>query len=185
MADFKRLSLILLTSCAGATLAACDGASSVASPGEGGIIVTPAPTPTPTPTATSTAGTPAADCPTGTTNVGVVGSFRSCRIPNLVSGNLTLPRRAGTAYEINGRVDVGVDRGGSGTGGAQANLTIEPGVLVYANTTNADNDFLVVNRGPTITADGLPNAPIIFTAQQNLTGNVTDESQMRAHRVRI
>lgn len=181
MADFKRLSLILLTSCAAATLAACDGASSVASPGEGGIIVTPAPTPaptpTPTPTPTSTAGTPAADCPTGTTNVGTVGNYRSCRIPTLVSGNLTLPRRAGTAYEINGRVDVGVDRGGSGTGGAQANLTIEPGVLVYANTTNADNDFLVVNRGSTITADGLANAPIIFTAQQNLTGNVTDESQ--------
>ncbi|MBB5697762.1 hypothetical protein [Sphingomonas yantingensis] len=179
MADFKRLSLILLTSCAGATLAACDGASSVASPGEGGIIVTPAPTPapTPTPTPSSTAGTPATGCPTGTTDVGTVGNFRSCRIPSLVSGNLTLPRRAGTAYEINGRVDVGVDRGGSGTGGAQANLTIEPGVIVYANTTNADNDFLVVNRGSTINADGLANAPIIFTAQQNLTGNVTDESQ--------
>lgn len=177
MADFKRLSLILLTSCAGATLAACDGASSVASPGEGVIIPAPAPTPAPTPTPTPTAGTPAADCPTGTTDVGTVGNYRSCRIPNLVSGNLTLPRRAGTAYEINGRVDVGVDRGGSGTGGAQANLTVEPGVIVYANTTNADNDFLVVNRGSTITADGLANAPIIFTAQQNLTGNVTDESQ--------
>ncbi|PCD03579.1 hypothetical protein COC42_04225 [Sphingomonas spermidinifaciens] len=180
MADFKRLSLILLTSCAGATLAACDGASSVASPGEGGIVLpTPAPTPapTPTPTPTSTAGTPAADCPTGTTNVGTVGNFRSCRLPSVLTSNLTLPRRAGTAYEINGRVDVGIDRGASGTVGTAATLTIEPGVLIYANTTNTDNDFLVVNRGSTINADGLPDAPIIFTAQQNLTGTIDETAQ--------
>lgn len=53
MADFKRISLILMTSVAGATLAACDGASSVASPGGGTIIVNPpapAPTPGPSPT---------------------------------------------------------------------------------------------------------------------------------------
>lgn len=50
MASFKRISLILLTSCAGASLAACDGANSVASPGAGTVIVNPpAPTPTPTP----------------------------------------------------------------------------------------------------------------------------------------
>ncbi|UUL83217.1 hypothetical protein [Sphingomonas qomolangmaensis] len=181
MADFKRLSLVLLTSCAAASLAACDGASSVASPGEGVIVVpaptpAPAPAPTPTPTPTSTAGTPAASCPTGTTDVGIIGNLRSCRIPSLVT-NLTLPRRAGTAYEINGRVDVGVDRGGAGTAGTAGNLTIEPGVLIYANTTNAENDFLSINRGSTIIAEGLANAPIIFTAEQNLRGTATDESQ--------
>lgn len=182
MADFKRLSLILLTSCAGATLAACDGASSVASPGEGTIVLpaptpAPAPAPTPTPTPTSTAGTPAADCPAGTTNVGTIGNFRSCRIPSLITTNLTLPRRAGTAYEMNGRVDVGVDRGAAGVSGTAATLTIEPGTLVYANTTNTDNDFLVVNRGSTINAAGTADAPIIFTAQANLTGNVAEDSQ--------
>lgn len=54
MADFKRFSLILMTSVAGATLAACDGASSVASPGPGTIVIPPSgPTPTPsTPTPT-------------------------------------------------------------------------------------------------------------------------------------
>lgn len=56
MADFKRLSLILLTSCAGMTLAACDGADSVGSPGSGNVIINP-PAPAPTPTATPT-GTP-------------------------------------------------------------------------------------------------------------------------------
>lgn len=185
MADFKRLSLILLTSCAAATLAACDGASSVASPGEGGIIVTPAPTPTatPTPTPTATAGTPAASCPTAAqtgqqlTDVGVIGNrYRACRLPSVIS-NVSLPRVAGVAYEINGRVDVGVDRGGALNTGSAGTLTIAPGVVVYANTTNADNDFLVVNRGSTINAEGSATAPIIFTAEQNLTGNVTDESQ--------
>ena len=68
MADFKRISLILMTSVAGATLAACDGASSVASPGEGVIVVpapAPAPAPTPTPSPTPAPGTPAASCPSG------------------------------------------------------------------------------------------------------------------------
>lgn len=180
MADFKRISLILMTSVAGATLAACDGASSVASPGEGVIVVpapTPAPAPSPTPSPTPTPGTPAASCPTGTTDAGVVGSFRGCRIPSLITTAVTLQKLPGVAYEMNGRVDVGVDRGGSGTGGTAASLTIQPGVIVYANTTNADNDFLVVNRGSTISAEGTASQPIIFTAQQNLTGGVTDESQ--------
>lgn len=177
MADFKRFSLILMTSVAGATLAACDGASSVASPGEG-VIVTPGPTPTPgpSPTPTPTPGTPADSCPAGTTDAGVVGSFRGCRLPSLIT-NATLQKLPGVAYEINGRVDVGVDRGGAGTAGTAGNLTIEPGVVIYANTSNADNDFLVVNRGSTISAEGTASQPIIFTAQQNLTGGVTDDSQ--------
>ncbi|WP_422057579.1 hypothetical protein [Sphingomonas sp.] len=178
MADFKRISLILMTSVAGATLAACDGASSVASPGEG-VIVVPGPgtgTPTPTPS-TPTPGTPAASCPSGFTDAGVVGSFRGCRIPSLIVGSLTLAKLPGVAYEMNGRVDVGRDRGGAGTLNESSNLTIQPGVIVYANTTNSDNDFLVVNRGSTINADGTATQPIIFTAQQNLTGGVTDESQ--------
>jgi hypothetical protein len=179
MADFKRISLILMTSVAGATLAACDGASSVASPGEGVIVIpapTPAPAPSPSPTPTPTPGTPAASCPTGTTDAGVVGSFRGCRLPSLIT-TMTLAKLPGVAYEMNGRVDVGVDRGGAGTAGTAGNLTIEPGVIIYANTTNADNDLLVVNRGSTISAEGTASLPIIFTAQQNLTGGVTDESQ--------
>lgn len=177
MADFKRISLILMTSVAGATLAACDGASSVASPGEG-VIVVPSPTPsTPTPTTpTPTPGTPAASCPSGFADAGVVGSFRGCRLPSLIT-NVTLQKLPGVAYELNGRVDVGVDRTGTGTAGTAGTLTIQPGVIVYANTSNADNDFLVVNRGSTISAEGTASQPIIFTAQQNLTGGVTDESQ--------
>jgi hypothetical protein len=180
MRNPTRLGLILLTGAAAAALSACDGATSVASPGEG-VIVVPGPTPSPSPssspspTPTPTGG-PAASCPTGTTNVGTIGNFRSCRLPSLIT-TLTLPSLPGVAYEMNGRVDVGVDRGGAGTAGNAGNLTIEPGVIVYANSTNADNDLLVVNRGSTISAEGTETRPIIFTAQQNLTGNVTDESQ--------
>ncbi|AJP72308.1 hypothetical protein [Sphingomonas hengshuiensis] len=183
MASFKRLGLILMTTCAGAALSACDGALSVASPGEG-VIVVPAPAPTststPTPaTPTPTPGTPAAACPTGYTDVGVIGSFRGCRLPSLITGNTTLAKLPGVAYEINGRVDVGIDLGGAGTapGGQSAILTIAPGVVLYANTTNADNDFMIVNRGSRILAEGTEALPIIFTSQQNIAGTATDDSQ--------
>ncbi|WP_448661069.1 hypothetical protein ACG3SL_10580 [Sphingomonas sp. CJ20] len=183
MASFKRLGLILMTSCAGAALSACDGALSVASPGEGVVVVpapAPAPAPTPTPaTPTPTPGTPAASCPTGYTDVGVIGSFRGCRLPSLITGNTTLAKLPGVAYEINGRVDVGIDLGGAGSapGGQSAILTIQPGVVLYANTTNADNDFMIVNRGSRILAEGTETLPIIFTSQQNIAGTATDESQ--------
>jgi hypothetical protein len=183
MRSLNRFGLILMTGVAGAALAACDGASSVASPGEGTVVIpapTPAPTPSPTPTPTPTpTGGPAATCPTGTNSVGTLGNFRSCRLPSLITGALSLPKVAGVAYEINGRVDVGVDVGGAGTnpGATTGILTIAPGVIVYANTTNADNDFLIVNRGSRIAAEGTETQPIVFTAQQNIAGGVTDESQ--------
>ena len=56
MTSFKRLSLVLLTGTAALALSGCDGADSVASPGEGVIVVpgTPTPSPTPSPTPTPT-----------------------------------------------------------------------------------------------------------------------------------
>jgi hypothetical protein len=183
MASFKRFNRALLAGTALVLLASCDGSDNVASPGEGVVVIpaTPAPTPSPTPSPTSTPTSgPAASCPTGTENVGTVGNFRSCRLPTLITTALSLPRVAGVAYELNGRVDVGVDIGGAGTtaGGIPTTLTIAAGSLVYANTTNADNDFLVVNRGSRLLAEGTETQPIIFTAQQNLTaGGVNDETQ--------
>lgn len=183
MAGFKRFNRVLLSGVACMALASCDGSDSVASPGEGVVVVpapapTPAPTPTPSPTATPTPTGPAASCPTGTTDVGVLANaYRSCRLPSLITTALSLPRAQGVAYEINGRVDVGVDRGAAGNTGTEASLTIAPGAVIYANTTNADNDFLVVNRGSRLVADGTEALPIIFTAQQNLTGGVTEDSQ--------
>ncbi|MFC3712870.1 hypothetical protein ACFOMD_09830 [Sphingoaurantiacus capsulatus] len=173
---------ILMISSAALVLAAC-GADDVASPGEGTLVPAPAPSPSPSPspTPTPTPGTPATSCATGFSDAGVVGNYRVCRIPNSINADLTIPARAGTAYQINGRVDVGIDVGGATApraSGRAAVLTIEPGTLIFANGGDADNDFLVVNRGSQLQAVGTEARPIIFTARENLTpGGVTDTSQ--------
>ena len=117
MAHFARTTRILLAGTACMLLASCDGADSVASPGEGVIVVptTPAPTPAPTATPTPAPGTPAASCPAGTNDAGVVGNYRGCRLPSSITSDLRLQKLAGVAYEINGAVNVGVDVGGAGT----------------------------------------------------------------------
>ncbi len=293
MASFKRVSLILLTSCASAALAGCDGATSVASPGPGTLVIsTPAPAaPTPTPTATlapitaaqfaSTAGggattpitadeqlalvnagtnnTPGgfaplsgilpqgpaaasagfnpttlnptgtsffvtanylgavngsgdtsfqgwtcdstaanfggttqrlcvapppvgtggatAVCPTGTTDDGVVATFRVCRLPTLITADLTLPRVQGVVYRLRGQTEVGVDAGATSTSTGPT-LTIAAGVIIAADSSEPSNDLLLINRGARINAVGTASAPIIFTAQQNLANNgVSDVSQ--------
>lgn len=123
MASFKRVALILMTSCAGVALSACDGANDIASPGTGGnvIINNPAPTPAPSPTPTPTAlVTPAGGCPTiadpkglldeGTIS-GPTGTWRVCTLPSIISRSVTLPKLAGVLYQLKGRVDVGCDSG--------------------------------------------------------------------------
>lgn len=286
MASFKRLGLILMTSCAGAGLSACNGADNVASPGAGSVVVvtpTPAPaTPTPTPgpsnitaaqfaTATTQSGvtitadqqlavvnagtnnnvngvsstlsgifpvsatslTTAADpsslnafftstnfvgalngptdtsfagwtcnstsanfgtgsnctavpsvgtggstavCPAGTTDDGLVSTFRACRLPTAITTDLTLPKIAGVFYRLRGQTEVGTDLGA--TGGAGVTLTIAAGVVVAADSSEASNDLLVVNRGSKISAVGTREAPIVFTSQQNLASNgVSDATQ--------
>lgn len=124
MASFKRLALILMTSCAGAALSACDGANDIASPGTGGNVIinnpapTPAPSPTPTPTATLV--TPATGCPTiadpkGLTDDGTItgptGTWRVCTLPSIIARSIELPKIAGLIYQLRGRVDVGCDSG--------------------------------------------------------------------------
>ena len=303
MADFKRISLILMTGVAGATLAACDGASSVATPGSGNVIINPpapAPTPTPTPTPAAitaaefagtggqvdaaftitaaeqlalvtgapgsnnnasgarvytvgagpvvagaaispltptpvatdpttlngagasffTAGsylgafsgsgdtafqqwtcnspsanfgsasascnapplvvaagaTPAASvCPAGTTDGGTNTNVRLCRLPNNITTSLTLPRITGVAYLLDGNVEVGADVGTTGAATGPT-LTIEAGVTVVSNPTDAIPDVLLINRGAKIDAVGTASAPIIFTSRQNLSPTGTSDS---------
>lgn len=290
MRSFKRLGLILMTGAAATTLAACDGASSVASPGPGTIVIpapTPTSTPTPTPTASPTplasfaetaasgvtvtrdeqlavfnagtnvtvAGTsplngliaqgaaasvtpfpaatlnaffvntsfigaiggsgdtafqnwtcssgtanftgtgaipatnscvtslvrtaaaPAAGaCPAGTADAGTANNYRLCRLPAVVAGTLSLTAVDGVAYQISGRVDVGVDVGATGGGGAAATLNVAAGTVIVANANDPANDYLVVNRGSKINAVGTASQPIIFTSQQNLNGAGTSDA---------
>ena len=176
MNRFKLTTLLALSASAMA-LAAC-GSAEVASPGEG---VFPPPgggggggtTPPPP-------GTPAADCPAGLANVGVVagGSLRACQLPQQILGALTLSVRAGTIYTISGRTEVGTDRGIDPTaptpGSAQGILTIDAGVRIFASS---GSDYLLVNRGSQLFAEGTPTNPIVFTSRQNVEGTTTESSQ--------
>ncbi len=177
-----RLTTLLAVSASVLALAACGGADGVASPGEGGF----------TGGGGGGGGTggggggggtgPAADCPTGLANVGTItaavgGELRVCQLPPLITGNLVLPLRAGTIYSISGRVDVGQDRGGNVTtpiaGAQQGILTVEPGVRVYGS---AGLDYIVVNRGSQIFAQGTATQPIVFTSRQSVLGTTGVDS---------
>ena len=166
----KQFRSVLFAGVAAFAVTAC-GADDVASPGEGNLVIlptpapSPAPTPTPTPTPPPTGG-PAADCPTGTANVGTITTgnnetVRNCQISGVIQGNLVVPKRTGTIYSFSGAVEVGVD------GGAQGVLTVEPGVVIFGSS---GGDFLLVNRGSQLFAEGTASNPIIFTSRQNIAG---------------
>ncbi len=117
-------------------------------------------------------GQASADCPSGFTNLGTVanGTLRSCGIPQAITANLTIPFRPGTAYRIDGRVAVGEDQGPDAAapraGARSATLTIEPGVIIFGGIA----EYLVVNRGSQMIADGTASRPIIFTSLNDLNG---------------
>jgi len=161
-------------------LAAC-GADDVASPGEGNlVIINPppaAPAPTPTPTPTPPTGGPAATCPGGTTDRGVLGNRRNCEISGTITGQRLIQNLPGVIYSLAGRVQVGTDAGGDPAnpiaGSQTGQLTIDAGVTIFGS---GGLDFLIVNRGSQIFAEGTQNSPIVFTSRQNIEGTATDNS---------
>jgi hypothetical protein len=98
----------------------------------------------------------------GTIPTATSGTLRNCQISGIVTGNLLIPNRQGTIYSFSGQVDVGVDGGTSGI------LTVEPGVVIFGSS---GGDFLLVNRGSQLFAEGTASSPIIFTSRQNVTGD--------------
>jgi len=170
-------------------LAAC-GPEEIASPGTGGnvIINNPTPTPTSTPTPAPTASvTPANGCPTiadaqGLTDEGTItgpeGEWRVCATPLRFNTSSTLPRIPGLLYRLPGEVNVGTDGGpapdaSDGLSDTNVELTIEPGVIIYAS----GSSFLNVTRGNSIDASGTAALPIIFTSRDNILGlNGADSS---------
>ena len=183
------LSRLLVLGTSALALSAC-GADEIVSPGTGGNVTINnggnGGTPTPTPTPTATLVTPAAGCPTisdpvGLTDSGTIsgptGEYRVCTMPARFTASSTLPYIEGLLYRMNGRVDVGTDGGPSptdadGLNDTDVELTIEPGVIVYAS----GSSFLNVNRGNTIQANGTAERPIIFTSRDNVQGLNTDSS---------
>jgi hypothetical protein len=168
-----------------AALAGC-GADEIASTGTGGNITinNPPPTTTPTPDPpSSNLVQPAAGCPTiendpGLVDVGTItgptGTYRVCELPSPITRSTTLNRISGLLYAIDGRVDVGPDRGAAPTTDAPIVLTIKPGVVLFGQT---GTSWLAVNRGNRIQAVGTADAPIVFTSRDNVLGLVNDDSQ--------
>jgi len=156
-------------------LVAC-GADDIASPGEGNVIVVPPPAGPPPPPPPPGPGQPAASCPSGTTDGGVVGQRRACQLPSRFTEDTTIQNIPGVAYSLVGPVNVGADVGGDGTlaGGDQVTLTIQAGAVLFGSS---GNDYLVVNRGSRLNAVGTAANPIIFTARANIAGTATDETQ--------
>jgi hypothetical protein len=109
--------------------------------------------------------------------VGVVANQRICQLPSTITGNLVVPQRAGTIYSVNGRTQVGTDLGPNPltplAGGQQGILTIEPGVTIFGNS---GLDFLLVNRGSQIFAEGTASSPIKMTSRQSVEGTATINS---------
>jgi len=134
--------------------------------------------------------TPAADCPDlGTadalTNSGTItgpeGEWLVCTLPSVFTESATLPYQAGLLYEMNGRVDIGVDDGPTadatdGVTGTIVDLTIEDGVILFGRKGVSGGSYLVAQRGSKLFAEGTAARPIIFTAEDNVTGRVSNTS---------
>ena len=143
-------------------IAACSQGSDIASPG----ATTPTTPPTSGGGGSGGGGATTATCPTGfTQDATATGGLTTCVVSGTILSDLTLPFVSGTAFRLDGRVDVGQDVGGDGSGGDPAVLTIEPGVTVFGNS---GDDYLVVNRGSQLIADGTRAAPIIMTSDEDL-----------------
>jgi hypothetical protein len=177
MSTFR--SLLLLSTMI--PLAAC-GADDIASPGEGVIVVpapTPGPSPSPSPSPSPTptpGGAFTGPAPAGFTDRGVVNNRRVFELPARFTADTTIQNIPGAVYQIAGPVNVGTDVGGDGAaaGGQAVTLSIQPGTVFIATD---GTSYLVVNRGSRINAVGTAQQPIIFTADDQLTGTVSDTSQ--------
>jgi hypothetical protein len=170
-----------------AALSGC-GADDISSPGNSGNVTinnpppsaaTPPPPPPPPPALVSPAtGCPTIPDPAGLRDAGTItgptGQYRICELPARFTVSTTLEKFAGLLYSINGRVDVGLDRGAAPTADAAVVLTIRPGVVLYGAT---GTSWLVVNRGNRIQAVGTATSPIVFTSRDNVLGLANDNSQ--------
>ncbi len=182
MTRISRITTILLAGAALPMLAAC-GADDIASPGSspnGPITVEIGGGTSGGGSGGSGSSVAAANCPNingadKLTDQGVIGdgvnTWRNCRLPAKFNSDTTLPALAGVLYSIDGRVEVGTDQGASSTN-VDVDLTIEPGVVVFAVPNKASH--LAVNRGNRIHAVGTAAKPIIFTSESNVRGLAND-----------
>ena len=154
--------ILVLTACGGG------GDTSIASPGELGSLDDPTGGGG---TGGSSSNVLTGSCPESEfiTNGSPVAGNTVCAIEGPITGELTLTNDV--MYRMLNKVDVGVDMGGDGTkaGGVSGTLTIPAGVVIMGKTSN---DYLVVNRGSKLIANGTRSKPIRFTHNTAIEGTV-------------
>lgn len=144
----------ILISCSGG------GDTSIVSPGEMGSLSDPT-------GGGGTGGTGSSvlsgTCPESAfiSNGSPVAGNTVCAITGPITGDLTLTDDV--MYRMLGKVDVGIDDGLTGT------ITIPAGVVLLGKTSN---DYIVVNRGSKIFANGTRSKPIRFTHNTAIEGTV-------------
>ena len=158
------LSIFVVVSCGGS------GDTNVASPGELAQLTAPSGTDNfGANTSTLLTGT----CPSSPfiSDAATLGGNTLCAITGPITSDLTLT--TDVMYRLSGLVDVGKDMGGNGqkAGGVSATLTIPAGVTLAQKT---PDDYLVVQRGSKIIANGTRSAPIRFTAASAIDGSLTN-----------
>ena len=117
-----------------------------------------------------TVGMPDADfsygCPVGTTEIAMIdGETMTCEISGVVNVDLALSRD--NLYVLDGAVFIGGDNTSS------AILSIQSGTTIIGDD---PEDFLVISRGSQIIASGSANAPVIFTAADDINGEIANPS---------
>jgi hypothetical protein len=110
-------------------------------------------------------------CPAGTT--AVAGQARTCQLPTAISSNLRLTNDA--TYIIRGATAVGSGFGSNGTASdgqiaTRATLTIDPGTRLQGSGAAGSLDYLLINAGSRIVAEGGVQAPIVFTGPTETPG---------------
>ncbi|MCU0881644.1 MAG: hypothetical protein MUF14_03130, partial [Hyphomonadaceae bacterium] len=112
-------------------------------------------------------GAVAGTCPAGFTTGAPVGGRTSCILSGSILNDVTLVNVPNVAYRIRGRIDIGADIGATGTkaGGQPASLTLQPGVVLFGES---GEDYIVVNRGSRLNAQGTASEPIVMTSRLDL-----------------
>jgi hypothetical protein len=103
-------------------------------------------------------------CPVGTTEIAAIdGTTTTCSLAGTYTTDLVLPRN--NIYVLDGAVTIGGDNTDS------AILDIQSGTEIVGDD---PVDFLVISRGSQILARGTQNAPITFTAADDILGNIVN-----------
>ncbi len=102
-------------------------------------------------------------CPTGTT--ALAGATATCVLSGTLAGDVRLTNNA--TYLIDGKVNVGTALNAATQ--APANLTIDAGTVLRGR--GGSSDYMVVQPGSKIFANGTANAPIIFDGPTNTPGS--------------